>query len=56
MHNDYSRLKKITMERKWISIRKYLLSKPSYVILTVVVSPTLSGIFKSSEPYCEWEL
>lgn len=33
-----------------------LISDKFYSILQTVVSPTLSGIFKSSEPYCEWEL
>lgn len=33
-----------------------LISDKFYSILQTVVSPTLSGIFKSSEHYCEWEL
>ena len=45
--------------RKFKSIiqkKEQLTYKTIYLIFQLVASPTLSGIFKSSVPYCEWEL
>lgn len=33
-----------------------LLTDLSSVNILIIVNPTMSGNYKSSEPYCEWEL